>query len=192
MNSEAPLQARRSLNLTSAVSLAGVAGFISIVVSLHFMQPGYDPKEQLMSELALGPYGWAMLPAFSFLAIAAFGLQAAIGTFGGKLLLRLTLLTAALCFLASGLFPLGTHSELHILFIASAFVASVLAMYLFPSLSGAAGVRVPKAASWSLAVGVAAGVALGSSVLPMGVGQRVAAVCLLIWFGFVASRLIRA
>ena len=34
-------------------ALVGVAVFIAVVVSLHFLQPGYDPRHQLMSELAM-------------------------------------------------------------------------------------------------------------------------------------------
>src|ERR1700682_4669728 len=52
------------------VALAGVATFIAVVVTLHFLQPGYDPSTQLMSELALGGYGGAMTVAFGGLAVA--------------------------------------------------------------------------------------------------------------------------
>lgn len=163
-------------------TLIGVAMFVAIVVPLHFLQPGYEFTNQLMSELALGRYGWVMLFAFAGLALAAFGVQAAIGAYGASWGLRGLLAAAAFFFLAAGIFPLGETSEIHIAAISIAFVLSVLAMYLFPSSAGRAVVAVPRAISWSLAAGVAASVALGHSLFPMGIGQRLAALCLLVWF----------
>jgi Protein of unknown function (DUF998) len=133
-----------------------------------------------MSELALGPFGWAMVIAFTGLALALFGVHVAIAVPGASPWLRLVLTAAALSFLAAGIFPLGATSEIHIAAIATAFVLSVLAMYLFPS-SAIAAAAAPRSISWSLAVGVAASVVLGHSVLPMGVGQRLAALCLIAW-----------
>jgi len=59
-------------------ALAGSALFVVTVIGLHLVQPGYDPASQLMSELALGSYGWMMLAAFGGLAAAVLGIQAAI------------------------------------------------------------------------------------------------------------------
>jgi hypothetical protein len=161
--------------------LVGVASFVATVLSLHLVQPGYEPLHQLMSELALGPFGWAMVVAFAGLALAVFGVQVAIATLGASPWLRLLLAAAALSFLAAGLFPLGATSEIHIAAIAIAFVLSVLAMYLFPSSAGRAAAAAPRSISWSLAAGVAASVVLGHSMLPMGIGQRLAALCLIAW-----------
>jgi hypothetical protein len=38
-------------------ALGGVGLFLTTVIALHGLQPGYDPKSQLMSELARGPHG---------------------------------------------------------------------------------------------------------------------------------------
>ena len=172
-------------------SLVGVAMFVVTVVVLHLFQPSYDPTQQLMSELALGRYGSAMIAAFAGLGIAVFGIQAAISAFGASRGFRFLLLAAALFFLVAGVFPLGDTSEVHIAAIATAFVLSVLAMYLFPSSAGRASAAAPRALSWSLAAGVAASVALGHSVLPMGIGQRLAAGCLLVWLTILGWRLWR-
>jgi hypothetical protein len=161
--------------------LVGVALFVATVVTLHFVQPAYEPSHQLMSELALGPSGWAMVIAFAGLALAVFGVQAAIAIPGASRWLRILLGASALSFLAAGLFPLGATSEIHITVIAIAFVLSVLAMYLFPSSAGDAAAAAPRFISWSLALGVAGSVVLGHSVLPMGVGQRLAALFLVVW-----------
>jgi hypothetical protein len=96
---------------------------------------------------------------------------------------------ASLLFFVSGVLPLGDTSEIHIGAIAGAFVLLVLAMYLYPSNAGRASVAAPRIMSWSLAAGVAASVALGHSVLPMGIGQRLAAACLVLWLAILGWRL---
>lgn len=168
--------------------LVGVTLFVATVAVLHFVQPAYEPTHQLMSELALGPFGWAMVIAFAALALAVFGVQAAIAIPGASRWLRLLLAASALSFLAAGIFPLGATSEIHIAAIATAFVLSVLAMYLFPSGAGYAAAAAPRSISWPLAAGVAASVLLGQSVLPMGIGQRLAALCLILWLAVLGWR----
>ena len=172
-------------------ALAGVGIFLAVVVPLHFLQADYDPSTQLMSELALGRWGGAMVVAFGGLALAMFGIQVSIAGLGAAMVLRLVLLLATVFFLAAGLFPLGETSLIHIASIACAFVLAVLAMYLFPSMAGNAARAAPRNVSWTLAVGVAASVALGHSVLPLGIGQRAAACFLLLWLGVAGWRLSR-
>ena len=172
-------------------TMIGVAMFIIVVLILQLIQSGYEPRHQLVSELALGLHGWAMFVAFLGLATAVLGVQVAIAAFGAAHGYRVLLGAASLCFLTAGIFPLGATSLMHISAIAIAFVLSVLAMYLFPTSAGRASVSAPRAVSWSLAAGVAVSVVLGHSVLPMGIGQRLAAACLLIWLGIVGWRLFR-
>ena len=169
----------------------GVAMFFTTVLTLHLLQSDYDPTNQLMSELALGAHGKAMIFAFGGLAIALFGVQSAIGALGAMRHLRLILIAASICFLTAGLFPLGATSDIHITAIAIAFVLTVLAMYLFPSGASRAAVAAPRAISWTLAGGVALSVALGHSLLPMGLAQRLAAACILIWLTVLGCRLRR-
>lgn len=173
----------------AAAAMVGVATFVVTAVVLHLLQSDYEPTHQLMSELALGRHGWAMIVAFTGLALAVFGIQAAIGAFEASRGFRFLLVVAAVFFLAAGVFPLGDTSEIHIAAIATAFVLSALAMYLFPSSAGRASTAAPRAVSWSLAAGVAVSVALGHSVLPMGIGQRLAAACLLTWLAILGWRL---
>jgi len=172
-------------------TLFGMAMFIVVVLVLHLIQSEYEPRHLLLSELALGKHGWAMFMAFLGLAAAVFGVQSAIAKFGGSHAYRLLLGVAALLFLTAGIFPLGATSIIHISAIATAFVLSVLAMYLFPTSAGRASVAAPRAVSWSLAAGVAVSIALGDSVIPMGIAQRLAAACLLLWLGILGFRLFR-
>ncbi len=172
------------------MTVVGVVMFLVMVISLHVLQPDYDPRYQLMSELALGEYGWAMLPAFLGLAIAPLGIQISI-TGHAPVGYRVLLIAASLCFLAAGLFPLGETSMIHISSIAMAYVLTVLAIFLFPTMVGSAASVAPKAISWTLAAGVVASVFLGHSILPMGIGQRLAAICLLVWFTIAGLNLLR-
>jgi hypothetical protein len=165
--------------------------FVMVVFILHLLQPGYDPRYQLMSELALGQHGWAMFLAFLGLASAVFGVQVAVANSGGSRGYRFLLDAAALFFLAAGIFPLGAASLIHVSAIATAFVLSVLAMYLFPTKAGRASAVAPRAVSWLLAVGVASSIALNQFSMPMGISQRLAAACMLAWLGIVGWKLIK-
>ncbi|MDX1486617.1 MAG: DUF998 domain-containing protein [Acidiferrobacterales bacterium] len=181
----------RSRMGAALATMLGVATFVVVVIILHLLQPGYEPRYQLMSELALGPNGWAMLVAFSGLAIAILGLQAAIAKSGGSLGYRVLLLAVAMLVLAAGIFPLGAATLIHISAIAAAFVLSVLAMYLYPKNAGQASAAGPRALSWPLAAGMAVSVAAGHAVVPMGIGQRLAAACLIAWLAIVGWKLYR-
>lgn len=146
-------------------------------------------REPANERTRVGPLRLGDVLRFWGVALAAFGAQSAIGVYGASRSLRGLLAAAALFFLAAGVFPLGATSEIHIAAIATAFVLSVLAMYLFPSGAGGALSAAPRALSWSLAAGVAVSVALGHSVLPMGISQRLAALCLLAWLAILGWRL---
>jgi hypothetical membrane protein len=187
-----PPMSRSWIRAWGAVAMmVGVATFLIVVLILHMLQPDYEPRHQLMSELALGQHGWAMILAFFGLATAVLGLQAAVAESGGSRGYRVLLGAAALFFLAAGVFPLGATALIHISAIGAAFVLSVLAMYLFPTSARRASVAGPRAVSWPVAAGVAVSVASGHSVIPLGIGQRLAAVCLLAWLGIVGWRLYR-
>ena len=84
MTDDAPVSDVSRRPWGAVASLVGVAMFVITVVALHLFQPGYEPTQQLMSELALGRYGSAMIVAFTGLAIAVFGVQAAIGELGAS------------------------------------------------------------------------------------------------------------
>jgi hypothetical protein len=171
------------------MAISGAAGFVVIVSILHVLQPGYDLLSQLMSELALGAYGWVMLVAFMSMAVSTLSVAFGVARFQQTRWLQAVLAVATLGFLGAGIFPLGRANEWHIALIAVAFVAVVLAMYLIPSVvPGLYGGKV-KWVSWCLAGGTALSVFLGHSVLPMGVGQRLAAGCVVAWLCFAGARL---
>lgn len=172
-----------------AFAIACAIGFVLIVSTLHVLQPGYDLVHQLMSELALGAYGWAMLIAFLLIGASISSLAIGIAYVQETLWLQVVLGVATLGFLGAGAFPLGRASEWHVLLIAVAFVAVVLAMYLVPSMVPSHFGGKAKAVSWGLAGGTALSVFLGHSVLPIGVGQRLAAACVVTWVCYAGARL---
>lgn len=131
----------------AVTTLVGLAMFVMIVLILHLLQPGFDPRHQLMSELALGQHGWAMFLAFLGLATAMSGVQAEIYACGGSRGYRLLFGAAAMLFLAAGIFPLGATSFTHISAIVTAFVLSVLVMYLFPTNAGRASAAASRSVS---------------------------------------------
>ncbi|MEE9216658.1 MAG: DUF998 domain-containing protein [Anaerolineales bacterium] len=163
------------------LAIAGALSFSSIVVALHLLQPDYDARYQLMSELALGRHGWAMLPAFFSFALSVMGLQVAVRRFRASGVLQAVLLSAAVALTGAGIFRLGQATELHVGLVAFAFILLVLAIYLFPSQVGGLAWRPLRAVCWMLAASVAISVALGQSLLPMGIAQRLATTAVLVW-----------
>lgn len=168
---------KSNLHMGALLSIVGTALFLIVVIPLHFVQQGYNPRFQLLSELALGRYGWMMLFAFIGLAFSAMG--AGIIAYHTAKFPSVIWGFAALCFLGAGIFPLGKSDFLHITLIASAFVLSVLGMYVFARQSGKG---VSGKLSYLLAVGMTLSIFLGNSILDMGIAQRLAALCLLSWF----------
>ncbi|CAA9335939.1 MAG: hypothetical protein AVDCRST_MAG93-6415, partial [uncultured Chloroflexia bacterium] len=67
--------------------------------ALHFIKPEFDPSWRVISEYALGDYGWMMALAFLSLAVSCVGLFVAIRsqtrTIGGKIGLAFLLVAAA-------------------------------------------------------------------------------------------------
>lgn len=64
----------RNSRFASRVAIAGVALFIALLLSLHILEPQFDPATRLISEYELGRYGWMMSMAFMSLGIAVGGL----------------------------------------------------------------------------------------------------------------------
>ncbi len=133
-----------------------------------------------------------MLPAFSFLSASTLSLALGIARVQRSLWLQMVFAVATLGFLGAGVFPLGPASEWHIALIAIAFVAVVLAMYLLPSTIPMQFGGHARLVSWCLAAGTALSVLLGHSLLPIGVGQRLAAACVVTWLCFAGTRLRRS
>ena len=174
------------------IVIGGAIGFILIVIYLHIVQQGYDPVHQLMSELALGRHGFFMLLAFLSFALSVFTAQIGLHQRKSPIMIRLFLIIAAASLLGAGVFRLGSATELHIALVAIAFILMVLVMYLLPRNVPAFNTPTHKLISWTIGACTAASIALGQHLIPMGIGQRGAALCILMWLVWIGYRLIRA
>ncbi len=71
------------------VSLISIGMFLLLLVLLHFLKSDLSPTWHMVSEYAIGHYGWMMQLAFGFLALSCVGIatagwQQAVNT-GGKM-----------------------------------------------------------------------------------------------------------
>ena len=88
------------ISLTAArLSFAAAATFLVLLAALHFIKPELDPSWRVISEYALGDYGWIMMLAFLSLALSCVSLFVAVRsqarTIGGKIGLAFLLVAAA-------------------------------------------------------------------------------------------------
>ncbi len=177
---------------TGWIVIGGAIGFILIVIYLHIVQPDYDPVNQLMSELALGRHGSLMLLAFSSFGLSLFTAQVGLHQRKSPTIIRLFLVIAAISLAGAGVFRLGSATVLHIVLVAIAFVFIVLVMYLLPREVSAFNSPTHRLISWTLGACTATFVALSQHIVPVGIGQRVAALCILmwlVWFGYTLIRI---
>jgi hypothetical protein len=172
--------------VSSFITLFSSAGFVGIVLYLQSVQSGYNPVHQLMSELALGEQGQFMLGAFIMFAIAVTGAIGVISIFNASNFIKFLLGGASASFVGAGIFKLGETTTLHVALVGLAFVLLGLVMYLVPRYVEAFSSVQGRLVSWGLAVGTALAVALGNNVLPIGIGQRMAAACILLWLCWLA------
>src|SRR5438105_11667136 len=102
-----------------------IVTFVSIVVLLQVIQPGYDGRRQFLSELVLGPRGALMTVAFIELgaAIALLAMSRVRPSDSNQC--RVLLGVAGVCIVLAGLFPIGRDPELHEPLIFMAFFALI-------------------------------------------------------------------
>ena len=182
---------RQNPMLLSAITASGVGVFLLVVIALHLAQPGYDPLNQLMSELALGRHGQFMLVAFLALAIALAAAALNLLFHGRHLVLAALLGLASASFAGAGWVTLGSSAAVHVGFVAAAFVLCGLSMYLLPAMVAAFSALRYRFASWGAGAAMTVSVTLGDSTLAPGLAQRLAAAALLGWLVMVAWGLAR-
>jgi hypothetical protein len=168
--------------MNKKIILAGVISFVAIVSYLHVIQVGYSPLYQLMSELALGQQGDLMLWAFLSFALSVASAINLLPHLAIKVLLGL----AAISLAGAGIFKLGEATTLHVALVALAFVLLVLSMYLTPRLITAFQTRLSIMICWGLSASTALFVGLGQGILPIGLAQRLATACIMLWLSWLA------
>jgi len=58
-------------NIATKISIASMGLFLLILLSLHLLEPEYDPTWRFISEYALGKYGWLMSLDFLLAALGS-------------------------------------------------------------------------------------------------------------------------
>jgi hypothetical membrane protein len=177
---------KTTYSANSMITLTGVAGFVGIVIYLHFIQTNYSPVDQLMSELALGEQGFLMLFAFLSFAIAIFSAATLLREQSAPKIIFLLMCLAALSMAGAGIFKLGTDTNLHVGLVAFAFVLLGLVMYLTPRYVRSMQTFKHKLVCWGFGLGTALAASLGGNILPIGLGQRAAACFILLWLSWLA------
>lgn len=169
------------------ITYFGVIGFISIVIYLHKVQDNYDPSHQLMSELALGDNGDLMLYAFIMFSIAIAGAIGILASSAASFSIILTMSVALISLLGAGIFKLGEFTSIHISLVAIAFISIGLAMYAVPRYVSSFKTRICQLMSWGLCVITVLFVSFGGLLIPIGIAQRLSALCILTWLIWLAT-----
>ncbi len=90
------------------ISFWAAAAFVVLLAALHIIEPEFDPSWRVISEYALGQYGWIMVAAFLSLAVSYVALFVAIKsqlrTLAGRIGLG-SLLISALGLAMAAVFP---------------------------------------------------------------------------------------
>lgn len=175
-----------NIDFKSIIVTIGVLGFVLIVTTLHIVQNNYNPTHQLMSELALGQHGSYMLFAFLSFSVAIFVAQQILGAYENSMSVRMLMVIASFFIAGAGLFKLDNYINLHVGLVAVAFILIVLSMYLVPRFIPQFQELLPNSVCWLLGVGTVVSVALGRSLISIGIAQRLAASCILIWLLWLA------
>ena len=163
--------------------------FMGVVVYLHVAQPNYDPVNQFISELALGASGWLMLVAFLALGASMAALGVGFLLTGASPAIVALLSIAAGGFVGAGFVRLDVNANVHIGLVALSFVTVALSMYLVPRCAEAFHGTKQIIVSWTLAAALGVSVALGAGLIPVGVGQRLSALFLILWSVWVGLKL---
>jgi len=175
-------QGKKQMKLNKVLTLTGIGGFIGIISFPQWIQTDYSPVHQLMSELALGHYGWLMLIAFFSLAIAVFFAQQTLYSYQAtSSLIHNLLKIAALCLVGAGIFKLGENTTWHVALVTLAFILLVFSMYLLPKLVLDFQRPFFTAMCWLLGLGATIFIGLGKNIIPIGLAQRLSVSCLLLW-----------
>lgn len=176
------------------IVLMCAAYYMVVGIALHFLEPGYDPRFQFMSDYAWGAYGWLMTTTFFVLGVAvltvAFGVhdvhQSSRSARMGFGLLVIGGLFVCLAGIFRG-FPL--HDIASAVAIPSLVLAAVILSWSFRS---AAGWQVIYSAAFLISIGMfGAVVSMFADIGMPGLQQRAFLFLLLLWLCLVVETLVR-
>jgi len=201
-------QSNRAVRLTSTISIAADAYIAAALLLLHFLRPEFDPVTRVISNYAVGPYGFFMTAAFLAFAVSILSLTFAI--YKGVLppaRSRVGLAFLALSgvgFLIVAMFPtdltpddspVTTVGAIHILAsvlsIASFVVAALLlSRRLSSDPRWASFQRTPSILALACLAAFIAFFVIRPLSLPIGgIGQRLLVITMLLWLAFTGNHL---
>lgn len=177
----------------ATLALGGVAWFVVGVLILHALRSDLPPATHMISEFALGPWGW--LQTLNFLALATGAASLALATRHRALPIG-TATTALLSLFAvttllSAIFPTGSGSwqaQVHELVGVLGFLALIVAAFATArSLREADQSRRLRASQlWGVAMVVSFPLVPILGDAGMGIGQRLFIACALGWLATLA------
>lgn len=120
-----------SSQLAGRISFAGSAASLLLLAALHVLSPEFDPAWRMVSEYALGNYGWVLTLMFFAWALGClalfFAIRSQVRTVGGKIGLGF-LLVSATGMIMGGLFDVNhnLHGLAAMIGIPSLPIAAIL------------------------------------------------------------------
>ncbi len=168
--------------------------YVIVLVLLHILEPGFDPRFRFMSEYALGDYGWLMTTTFFVLGLAVFAVAAGLAQVhqssrSARIGLGLLAVGALFIWLAGVFKDSIPHLLASVVVFPSIVIAVLLLSWTF---------RQP--AAWQPIYRATLFIALGMLALFFsmvadtgmpGLQQRVFIFLLLLWLSIVVHRLVR-
>ena len=186
------------------IGLAGVAGWIAIVVALHFIKSDLDPIDIYISDYAIGENGWLMRLAFYLVAAGTLAIAAGWATSVQRtrraMIAILLLVVVGMGFIVAGTFTTDptdatettTEGGLHLLGALMIFPVMVAASFVLRGVFRREARWQPFAERvrwfpWVLLAGFF--VSFFAPALPAGLSQRIYAAILMAWLATLAWEL---
>ncbi len=189
----------------TTLALALFAGFVVALVALHGLRPDYTPIDHMISDYAVGRYGWLMTAAFVAVGAGCFSLTVGLWRDGPKTALsligRVLILVASAGLMVTAAFPTDLetapstqHGDIH----AISFLVNIVSLFIAAltlSVSFGADARWKSLRPLALAITaalIAAFVAQAMTLhkgLPYGITNRIFVAVLMSWLFAAALRL---
>lgn len=196
--------AAKQTAILATLAIVGMGYFVVAVIALHFLRPDHNPIQRIVSQYAVGPYGFVMTSAFFALSLGSLALV--IGLFrglseAGRSLVGLVLLGIwGLGIFIAGIFPTDlngsaqtTFGNIHVIASVLAFVSLVLAALLiswrFKNDENWSSFHRPALLFALLMSLTFVGLFLYINTRFGGLGQRIFIAAVLIWLSSTAARL---
>jgi hypothetical membrane protein len=184
----------RRASISRRIVFACAAYFVIVGISLHFLEPEFDPRFRFMSEYVWGAYGWLMTTTFFVLGLAAFTVAAGLRDVhrsSGSARLGFGLLAVGALFVClAGVFKdFIPHLAASVVAIPSVVMAVVLLSWSFRP---AAEWRAIHGPTLVIALGMLAAFLAAHTHFGMpGLLQRAFLLLFLAWLSIVAHQLVR-